>query len=86
MGFQYYRNLKKHKKLKGLKPTFQAVVLVFLFLFVYVLNYFIYYKPIAFFSAFFVDIIVIYSIPYFARDLTRINRFRKWSDSNHDIS
>lgn len=85
MGFQYYKNKKKQKKIKSLKPTRLAVVLVFLFFFVYVLNYFIYYPPIAFISAFFVDIIVIYSVPYFARDLIRINRFRKWSDSNHDI-
>jgi hypothetical protein len=85
MGFQYYWNWKKQKKIKSLKPTLLAVVLVFLFFFVYVLNYFIYYTPIAFISAFFVDIIVIYSVPYFARDLIRINRFRKWSDSNLDI-
>ncbi len=85
MGFQYYMNGKKHKKIKGLKPTLLAVVLAFLFFFVYVLNYFIYYKPIAFFSAFFIDIIFTYSVFYFARDLIRINRFREWADSNHDI-
>lgn len=84
MGFQYYRNGKKHRNLKNLKPTLLAVVLVFLLFLIYVLNYFIDYTPIAFISAFFVDIIVIYSVPYFIRDLIRINKFRKWSDLNHD--
>lgn len=87
MGSQYVRNREKHRNLTNSKPTLLAVSIVFLFFLVYVSNYFIYYPPLAFISAFFVDIIVIYSIPSFIMDLIRINRFRKWSDSkvNHNV-
>lgn len=87
MGFQYFWNRKKHRNLANLKPTLLAVILVFLFFLVYVLNYFINYPLLAFISAFFVDMIVIYSAPYFIRDLIKINKFRNWSDSkiNHNV-
>jgi hypothetical protein len=81
MIFQYYKNRKKHRNLNGLNPTLLAVVLVSLFFIIYVMNYFIDYTPTAFFSSFFVDNIIIYSVPYFVRDLIRINKFRKWADS-----
>ena len=80
MAAQYYRNRIIHKN-NGLKPSLLAVVLASLFFVIYVMNYFIYFPPLALFSSFFLDLILLYSIPLFVRDLIKINQFREWSNS-----
>lgn len=81
MVVQYYRNRIIHKNTNGLKPSLLAVVLASLFFVIYVMNYFIYFPPLALFSSFFLDLILLYSIPLFVWDLMKINQFRRWSNS-----
>ena len=86
MAFQYYKSKKKQGNINSQTPAFLAVVMTSSFFVIFIMSHLIDYYPLIFFSSFFLYIILIYSIPTFVRDLIRINKFRKWSQSIYNIS
>lgn len=84
--FQYYKSKKKQENINGQKPTLLAVVGIFSFLVIYIIGYIFYYLPAVIFLSIIIDILVICSITILVLGLIKFNKFRKWSESIHNIS